>query len=72
MNIQELVLSIRLACDISQHTLSVWTKIDQGSLSLYEAGKRNATLRRKKKLIEIANKKCGLKLKYSDIVNIEL
>lgn len=67
MKIKDLLMKIRTECDISQSTLAKWTGIDQGSLSLYETGQRSPALRRKKKLIDIANKKCGLKLKDGDI-----
>lgn len=68
MNIQELVMAIRIKCDISQQTLAKWAKIDQTSISLYETGKRTAmTLRRKQRLVDIANKKCSMKLKVTDI-----
>ena len=68
MKLQELIMTIRIKCDITQKTLAAWTKIDQTSISLYESGKRTvATLRRKQRLIDIANKKCGMKLKVTDI-----
>ncbi len=67
MLIKDLVREIRFICDITQTTLSKWTDIDQGSLSQYENGSRKPGLRAKKKLLEIANKKAGMNLKYSDL-----
>ena len=68
MTLQDLIRNIRIKCDISQMILSKWSKIDQTSISLYESGKRTGiTLRRKQRLIDIANKKCSMKLKLNDI-----
>ena len=67
MKIGELVQLIRINCGITQRTLSEWSDIDQGSLSLYEQGKRRAGLAKRKKLIDIANEKANMNLKYTDV-----
>lgn len=67
MKISELVQLIRINCGITQSTLSEWSNIDQCSLSQYEKGKRKAGLSKRKKLVDIANEKAGMNLKYTDI-----
>jgi len=67
MKTSELVQLIRINCDITQKTLSEWSGIDQGAICLYEGGKRKPSLFKKKKLIDIANNRAGMNLKYTDV-----
>ncbi len=67
VKVSELVQLIRIKCNITQKTLSEWSKIDQGALCLYENGKRKPNLFKKKKLIDIANINAGMNLKYTDV-----
>jgi DNA-binding XRE family transcriptional regulator len=66
MLFKELVKEIRMRCLISQKELAEWVDTDQTSISYYEMGKRNPTLRTMKKMIDVANKH-GMNIKYTDI-----
>lgn len=69
MLFKDLVKEIRMKCLITQSELAKWSKIDQVSISHYEAGNRKPGLIAIKKMIDVANQKAGMSVKYEDIVS---
>lgn len=69
MLFKDLVKEIRMKCLITQTELSEWTGIDQSSISTYEKGLRKPGLLAIKKMVDVANKKAGMNIKYTDIEN---
>jgi predicted transcriptional regulator len=67
MIIKDLIKEIRIKCCISQGKLAEWSGIDQTSLSYYERGKRKPGLMAIKKIIDVANERAGMSIKYTDI-----
>lgn len=67
MNILKLIKLIRVNCGITQCELSKITGIQQSNISKYENGKSKPALVTIKKLVDVANTKAGINLKYTDI-----
>jgi predicted transcriptional regulator len=70
MLFKDLIKNIRMNCLISQTELARWLKTDQTSISYYEMGKRQPSLKTLKRTIDIANEK-GMDIKYTDIEDKE-
>lgn len=67
MQVKELIREIRLRCLVSQKELADWLHTDQTSVSSYECGKRQCSLKTLRKIIEVANTKAEMNIKYSDV-----
>lgn len=66
MLFKDLIKSIRMNFLVTQDELAKWLDSDQTSISFYEKGTRNPSLRTLKKTIDLANSR-GMGIKYTDI-----
>jgi predicted transcriptional regulator len=67
MLFKDLIKQIRMKCLITQQELSTWSGIDQSSISSYEKGVRKPGLLAIKKIVDVANSKAKMDIKYTDI-----
>jgi predicted transcriptional regulator len=63
----DLIREIRMKCLITQAELAIWSGVNQASISTYEKGFRRPGLKSIKKIIDVANNKAGMNIKYTDI-----
>jgi DNA-binding XRE family transcriptional regulator len=66
-SIANLIKEIRMKCLITQAELADWSGVDQASISIYEKGVRKPGLKSIRKIIDVANEKAGMDIKYTDI-----
>jgi DNA-binding XRE family transcriptional regulator len=70
MLVKDLIKQIRIRCALTQEELADNTHITQSTISALELGKRKASIRTIKTLVDMANKKAKMGINYSDIEDI--
>lgn len=67
MDLKELILDIRISCCLTQDELAKNLGMSPSSISLYQRGKRKASLLNLTKIVKFAVNEANIKVKVSEI-----